>query len=194
MKKGSGNYMKVKIGVSNRHVHLSREDFKILFGHEQIQKDKDLTQTGEYASTSKVSISTEKSIINNVRVLGPFRPYTQVEISKTDSFTLGIKPPVRNSGDILESEVVTIIGPAGKITKQCCIIATRHIHINPKEREERGLKDVEKVSVRIGDEKSSVIEEVYIKESSLGVFELHIDTDDANANLIKNGDEGTIIY
>lgn len=191
--KKEGDIMNVKIGVSNRHVHLTKEDYKILFGNYDIKNEKDLIQVGEFASSSKVSISTEKSTINNVRVLGPFRNYTQVEISKTDSFTLGINPPIRNSGDIEDSEIVTIIGPVGQVRKKCCIIATRHIHINPSDRKELGLANKETVSVKIGDEKSSVLEKVYIKESEFGVFEFHIDTDDANACLIKSGDIGTII-
>ena len=185
--------MNISIGVSNRHVHLTREDYVTLFGDDNIKNEKDLIQTGEYASSSKVSIVTEKSIINNVRVLGPFRNYTQVEISKTDSFTLGIKPPIRNSGDIEGSASVTIVGPVGKVTKNCCIIASRHIHINPIDREKFGLKDRETVSVKIGDEKSSIIENVFIKETEVGVFEMHIDTDDANACLVKSGDIGIIL-
>lgn len=185
--------MNVNIGVSNRHVHLTKEDYITLFGNDEIKKEKDLTQTGEFASSSKVSIATNKSTINNVRVLGPFRGYTQAEISKTDSFVLGVNPPIRNSGDIEDSEVVTIIGPAGQITKQCCIIAARHIHINPTDREKYGLTGKDTVSVKIGNEKSSIIDNVFIKESEIGVFELHIDTDDANACLIKNGDIGIIL-
>ena len=185
--------MNVNIGVSNRHVHLTKEDYITLFGNDEIKKEKDLTQTGEFASSSKVSITTSKSTINNVRVLGPFRSYTQVEISKTDSFVLGINPPIRNSGDIEDSEVVTIVGPVGQVTKQCCIIATRHIHINPIDREKYGLIGKKSVSVKIGNEKSATIDNVFIKETEIGVFELHIDTDDANASLIKNGDVGIIL-
>lgn len=185
--------MNISIGVSNRHVHLTRDDYITLFGNDDIKKEKDLIQIGEYASSSKVSIATEKSIINNIRILGPFRNYTQVEISKTDSFVLGINPPIRNSGDIEHSEVVTIIGPVGQITKQCCIIATRHIHINPIDRQKYGFKDRDFVSVKIGGEKSSIIDNVFIKETEEGVFELHIDTDDANACLVKSGDIGIII-
>lgn len=185
--------MDLNIGVSNRHVHLTKEDYVILFGNDDIKKEKDLVQTGEFASSSKVSIATKKSIINNVRVLGPFRSYTQVEISKTDSYTLGVNPPIRNSGDIKNSEEITIIGPVGKVTKRCCIIAARHIHINPVDRKKLGLNNKETVSVRIGNEKASVLENVFIKESENGVFELHVDTDDANATLVKSGDIATII-
>ena len=121
--------MKVLLGISNRHVHLTEEDYKILFGELPLEKVKDLVQPGEFASNQKVSIKTEKNIINNVRLLGPLRKYSQVEISKTDSFTLGVKPPVRNSGELDGAAEVTIVGPNGEVTKNCCIIAARHLHI-----------------------------------------------------------------
>ena len=186
--------MNINIGVSNRHVHLTREDFFILFGNYDMEKLKDLVQTGEFASTSKVTIKTEKSEIANVRVLGPFRNYTQVEISKTDAYKLGLNPPVRNSGDLDGANEVTIVGPNGQVTKKSCIIATRHIHINKEDRERLGLTNKEYVSVRVGTEKSAILENVFIKESTNGVLEFHIDTDDANANLIKSGDVAEVIF
>lgn len=185
--------MQVKIGISNRHIHLTEEDYKILFNKEDLEKTKDLVQTGEFASTDKVTIRTPKSEISGVRVLGPFRAYSQVEISRTDSYVLGINPPVRDSGDIDDSAEVTIVGPDGEVTKKCCILATRHIHINKEDRQKYGLTDKKYVSVKIGSEKSSILENVSIKETKLGVFELHLDTDDANACLLKNGDMATII-
>lgn len=185
--------MKVLLGISNRHVHLTEEDYKTLFGNDPLEKVKDLVQPGEYASNQKVSIKTEKNIINNVRVLGPLRKYTQVEISKTDSFTLGIQPPIRNSGDLEEAEKITIIGPKGELTKKCCIIATRHLHINKEEREKYGLVGIEKVKVRIESEKTTILEDVFIKESPNYVLELHLDTDDGNASLAKTKDEVEII-
>lgn len=185
--------MEVKIGVSNRHVHLSEEDFKILFKDEVPEKVKDLVQIGQYASNLKVSIKTEKNTIDNVRVLLPIRDYTQVEISKTDSYTLGIKPPVRMSGDLDGAALVTIIGKHGELTKNVAIIAQRHIHINPVERKKLGLTDMEKVDVVVGNEKKATLHDVCLKEDPNGVLEFHIDTDDANANFVSNGDLGQII-
>ena len=101
--------MKVRIGVSNRHVHLKEEDFKKLFGDVVLEKDKDLYQPNQFASIYKLTIKTLKNEIKNVRVLGPFRSYTQIEISKTDAYTLGLNPPIRTSGDLDGSEVVTLI-------------------------------------------------------------------------------------
>ena len=141
-----------------------------------------------------VTIKGPKRSIENVRVLGPNRNYTQVEVSKTDSFTLGIDPPVRNSGDLDLSESVTLIGPNGEVTlKEGCIIATRHIHLSQKHIKQYKLEGKEKVSVRIKGEKGGILENVYLKVADNSFFELHLDTDDANAHLIKNGDIAEII-
>ena len=185
--------MKVKIGVSNRHVHLTHDDYVLLFGNETIKKERDLVQKGQFASSSKVTIKTDKNYIENVRVLGPFRNYTQVEISKTDSYFLGINPPIRNSGDLTDANEITIIGPMGSIVRKSCIIDTRHIHINKSDRDNLGLTNVDYVKVEVGNIKKSILYDVYIKESEDGVFELHLDLDDANACFLKNGDEATIL-
>lgn len=186
--------MQVKIGVSNRHIHLCKEDFDILFGNIEMEKVKDLVQKGEFASNLVVEIATEKSKISKVRLLGPLRPYTQVEISKTDCYALGIDPPVRNSGDLSSASVVTIIGPNGTVTKPCAIIANRHLHINHDDRIALGLENIEKIQIKAGSLKSAILDSVYIKETKEGVLELHLDTDDANANLIKSGDLADLIY
>ena len=185
--------MKVKIGVSNRHVHLTHDDYVLLFGNETIKKERDLVQKGQFASSSKVTIKTDKNYIENVRVLGPFRNYTQVEISKTDSYFLGINPPIRNSGDLTDANEITIIGPMGSIVRKSCIIATGHIHSNKSDRDNLGLTNVDYVKVEVGNIKKSILYDVYIKESEDGVFELHLDLDDANACFLKNGDEATIL-
>ena len=182
--------MNVRIGVSNRHVHLKKEDFIKLFGVDELIKDKDLYQPGQFASIHKVTIKTLKSEIKNVRVLGPFRNYTQIEISKTDSYTLGINPPVRTSGDLDGSEVVTLIGPYGEIETNGCIIADRHIHISKEDKIKYNLGDV--VSVLVGNEKKSILYDVYLKVADGALMEMHIDTDDANGNFVKTGDEGEI--
>ena len=185
--------MKVILGISNRHVHLTEEDYKILFGNEPLNKVKDLVQPGQFSSDKKVSIKTEKRTIDNVRLLGPLRSYTQVEVSKTDSFGLGIDPPIRNSGDLENAAVVTIVGPNGEVTKPCCIIANRHLHINPQQRQELGLVGVDKVSCIIPGEKATRFDNVWIKESEDYTLELHLDTDDRNGSLEQNGYEVEII-
>lgn len=187
--------MKVSIGVSNRHVHLTLDHLKILFGENyELEKKCDLNQPGQYSSTSLVTLKTDKDKIENVRVLGPVRNYTQVEISKTDAYKLGLNPPIRNSGDLKGSSSITIIGPKGKIKiDEGCIIATRHIHILPSQVKAYNLEGVEKVNVKLNGEKGGIITNVYLKVSDDAYFEMHLDTDDANAHLIKNGDIGEIL-
>lgn len=187
--------MNVSIGVSNRHVHLTKEHLKILFGENyELEKKNDLNQPGQYSSTSTVTLKTDKDKIENVRVLGPIRDYTQVEISKTDAYKLGINPPIRNSGDIKGSSSITIIGPKGKIDLiEGCIIATRHIHILPSQVKAYNLEGIEKVNVKLNGEKGGIITNVYLRVSDESYFELHLDTDDANAHFIKNGDIGEIL-
>lgn len=187
--------MKISIGVSNKHVHLTRQHLNILFGDNyELEKKNDLTQPGQFASTAIVTIKTDKSEINNVRVLGPTRDYTQVEISKTDSYKLGINPPIRDSGDLKGSSKITIIGPSGSVDlEEGCIIATRHIHILPSQVKMYGLEGKDTVNVKLFGEKGGIISNVHLKVSEEAFFELHLDTDDANAHLIKNGDIGEIL-
>ena len=188
-----GDYMKINVGVSNRHVHLNNDDYKLLFGDRELTKRNDLTQPNTFASELTVTIKGPKRSIENVRVLGPNRSYTQVEVSKTDAYTLGINPPVRNSGDLFDASEITIIGPNGEITRNATIIASRHIHVDKNIRREHNLEGIEKVSVKIGGEKPGIIENVYLKETEEAYFEMHLDTDDANAFLLKQNDEVEII-
>ncbi len=187
--------MKVSIGVSNRHVHLTLKHLQILFGEDyKLEKRNDLNQPGQFATNSLVTLKTDKDEINNVRVLGPLREYTQVEISKTDAYKLGLNPPIRNSGDLKDSSPITIIGPKGCVKlKEGCIIATRHIHILPSQVKAYNLEGIEKVNVKINGEKGGIITNVYLKVSDESYFEMHLDTDDANAHLVKNGDIGEIL-
>jgi len=188
-----GDYMKVNVGISNRHVHLNNDDYKLLFGDTPFTKRNDLTQPGLFASDLTVTIAGPKRSIPNVRVLGPNRSYTQVEVSKTDSYTLGINPPVRNSGDLSGASQITIIGPKGTITRDAAIVASRHIHVDKNIRKEHNLEGIDMVSVKMGGEKSGIINNVYLRDTEEAYFELHLDTDDANAFLLKQGDEVEII-
>ncbi len=187
--------MKVSVGISNRHVHLTKEDLNVLFGEGfELEKLKDLNQPGQFASTSKLTIKSEKDSIVGVRVVGPTRDYTQIEISKTDAIKLGLNPPVRESGDIKGSSPITLIGPAGTLNlSEGCIIADRHIHITPKQKELYGFSNYDKVNVILPGEKGGIICNVSLKVNEESYFELHLDTDDANAHLIKSGDIATII-
>lgn len=188
--------MRINIGVSNRHVHLTQDDFNLLFGDDQeLEVNRYLTQPGEFASNSFVTLKTDKSSMENVRVLGPLRSYTQIEISKTDAYKLGINPPVRESGDIVGSEGITIIGPKGQIEKtEGCIIASRHIHVTSEDAKKHGFDEQKKYLVKIGGIKGGVMSNVSVKISDNYTFEMHVDTDDANAHFIgKNNNIGEII-
>lgn len=186
--------MKIKVGVSNRHVHLSKSDFEKIFNEgTKFENIRDLTQPGEFASNLKVTLKTDKDIIENVRVLGPLRNYTQVEISKTDAYKLALNPPIRESGDVLNSEDITIIGDNEIKVSSCCIIATRHIHATNEDLIKYNLDPNKKYSVRVFGEKGGVLDNVSIKVSDNYSFEMHVDTDDANAHLIENGQEGMLI-
>ena len=187
--------MKVSIGVSNRHVHLTEEHLKILFGEDfKLEKRNDLNQPDQFASNSIVTIKTDKNSIEKVRVLGPTRPYTQIEISKTDAYYLGLNPPIRDSGDLKGSSPITIIGPKGELNlDEGCIIPTRHIHILPEQLKMYGLEGKDMVNVRLYGEKGGIITNVHLKVSDKSYFEMHLDTDDANAHLVKNGDIGEIL-
>ena len=177
--------MKIRVGVSNRHIHLCKSDADILFGENyEFKKRNDLTQTGEYACEEVVKVSTDKHEFPYVRVLGPLRDYTQVEVSLSDSNLLGINPPVRDSGDLVDSESVWLEGPNGKIYKKnCCIRANRHIHCNKSDNIGHTNGDI--VSVLFNEK---TISDVHVKEKESYVLELHIDKDDAAEFGLSTGD------
>lgn len=187
--------MKVTIGVSNRHVHLTKDTLEKLFGVDyKLENVKNLKQPGQYASNTFVTIKTHKGSIERVRLIGPVRSYNQVEISKTDAYTLGLNPPIRESGDIKGSGQVTLINGDKEVTlDEGCIIATRHIHILPEQLKQYGLKENDKVRVRLYGEKGGIIENVSLKVSEDAYLELHLDTDDANAHMVKSDDIGEIL-
>ena len=183
----------MNVGISNRHVHLTEDDFKKLFNNKELEAVKYLNQPGQFASNLKVTIKTGKSEISGVRVLGPLRDYTQVEISKTDAYKLGLNPPVRESGNLKGSEDITIIGDNEITLKECTIIATRHIHASKEDLVKYNLDASKKYKVKINGEKGGIINNVSIKVSDKAFFEMHLDTDDGNGHLLKCGDTATII-
>lgn len=180
----------VPVGVSNRHIHLSAEHLEILFGKGyELTPIKDLSQPGQFACKEQLTIiGPSLRAIEGVRVLGPIRRESQVEISRTDSFTLKVKPPVRESGDIKGSAPITIIGPKGTVTlKEGCIIANRHIHMSDEEGKAFGLNDGDYVTVEIDGERRTTFYDVQVRVNKAFRLEMHIDTDDANAAGIGNG-------
>ena len=183
--------MKVTVGISVRHFHLTEEDYNQLYD-EPMEVLRPINQPGQFATTKTATIRNGDRKIENVRLIGPARNYTQVEISRTDAYALKLNPPVRASGDLKGASVITIETEKGKIERPACILADRHIHITKEERKNYNLlKD--SYSVKIPGEKGGIFDNVMIKESEKSYYEMHIDTDDANAFGIKSGQEVEIL-
>ena len=181
--------MEVRVGVSNRHVHLTKEDVDILFGKNYELKPRNyLDQPGQYAAEETVTLKTDKNTKEFVRVVGPVRNYTQVEILEEDNEYFGINAPVRNSGDLENSEGIIIIGPKGELNKKnICIIANRHIHINTRDKGD--FKEDQIVSVNVS---GIVLDNVHIKIGDNYSLALHINKDDAKINNIESGAVGIV--
>lgn len=189
------NGYQVPVGVSARHIHLTQQDVETLFGEGyHLTKKKDL-MGGQFASNETVTIVGIKlRAIENVRVLGPVRKASQVEISATDAMKLGIAAPIRESGNVAASAPIAVVGPKGAIyMKEGCIIAMRHIHMSPADAMAAGVHDGDIVSVKADNERGTVFNQVKIRVDSSFTLEMHIDTDEANASKIKTGDKVTII-
>ena len=189
------NGFAVPIGVSARHIHLTQEHVEILFGKGyQLTKKKEL-MGGQYASNEQVTIVGLKlRAIENVRILGPVRKRSQVEISATDAIRLGVKAPIRESGNVKGSAPIAVVGPKGVIyLEEGCIIAKRHIHMDPKDAMAAGVADGQTVSVKADNERGTVFNHVQIRVDESFTLEMHIDTDEANAAKIATGQTVTII-
>ena len=172
----------VPVNISNRHIHLSEEHYAALFGDLPIENIKDLIQRGQFATNRMVDIEGPKKTIGKVRLLGPLRKETQVEISQTDARTLGIETPVRMSGDIAGSAPIRLIGPNGKLElTEGSIIAQRHIHMAPEDAKRFGVADGEKVDVRIEGPRPTTFNDTVVRVRDDFVLEMHLDTDEANA-------------
>ncbi|NBD22386.1 phosphate propanoyltransferase [Paenibacillus glycinis] len=186
---------KVPVGVSARHIHLEQRHVEQLFGPgAELSVFKPLSQPGQYAANETVEIIGPKGSFGKVRILGPVRKRTQLEVSRTDAFSLGINPPVRESGDIDGSVGITIKGPAGEVTiEEGVIVAARHIHFHTSDAERWGIADKKKLAVRLHGERGVVLENVIARVSPEFALDLHIDTDEANAAGAKTGDEAEIV-
>lgn len=187
--------VRVPVGVSARHIHLTQEDVEKLFGEGYQLTRKSELMGGQFASNEQCTIVGLKlRAIENVRILGPVRSKSQVEISATDARTLGVKAPVRQSGDIAGSAPIALVGPKGAVyLKEGCIVAARHIHMPPADADAAGLKDGDMVLVRMGDERGALLEQVKIRVDESFTLEMHIDTDEANACQVKQGDLAIIV-
>ncbi len=191
----SMNGYMVPIGVSARHVHLTQEHVELLFGEGyQLTRKKEL-MGGQFAANEMVTIVGLKlRAIENVRILGPVRRGSQVEISATDAVKLGIKAPIRESGDVAGSAPIALVGPKGALyLQEGCIVAKRHIHMSPRDAAAAGMQDNQVVSVKADNERGTVFNHVQIRVDESYTLEMHIDTDEANGAGITTGDTVTII-
>lgn len=193
--KAAGNGFMVPIGVSARHIHLTQEHVEALFGQGyQLTKKKEL-MGGQFASNETVTIVGLKlRAIENVRILGPVRSKSQVEISATDAIKLGIKAPIRESGNVEGSAPIAVVGPKGALyLKEGCIVAMRHIHMSPKDAQAAGVHDGDIVSVKADNERGTIFNHVKIRVHDSFTLEMHIDTDEANAAKISTGQTVSIL-
>ncbi|WP_302485596.1 phosphate propanoyltransferase [Megasphaera sp.] len=181
---------RIPIGVSNRHVHVSRADLDRLYGKDYaLTRKSELGQPGQFAANETVTLQGPKGTFEHVRILGPVRSQSQVEISKTDSFRLGVKAPIALSGHLQGTPGITLIGPRGTVDLPCgVIIAKRHIHMTPAQAAARHLKDGQIVDVETFGERRGILGDVIIRVSDTAGLEMHIDVDEANACSLSNHD------
>ncbi|WP_028560038.1 phosphate propanoyltransferase [Paenibacillus pinihumi] len=185
----------VPVGVSARHIHLSQEHVEQLFGAGyQLTEMKPLSQPGQYAANETVAVVGSKGSFGKVRILGPARKQTQLEVSRTDAFALGVNPPVRESGSIAGTPGITIQGPAGEVVlEEGVIVAARHIHFHTSDAEKWGIADKQLLQVKLEGERGLILDNVIARVSADFALDMHIDTDEANAAGAKTGDTAIIL-
>ena len=184
----------VEVEASGRHVHLTAEQARQLFGHD-LTKDRPLSQPGQYACKERVTLVGPKGRIERVAVLGPARKEAQVEISLTDDFVLGIDAPVRLSGDVKGTPGITVTGDCGQIQlNQGVMVAQRHIHMHPDDAARYGLKTGDTVSIRCLSARPVILEDVAVRVSDQFATRVHIDFDEANGCGYHKGDLGRIVH
>jgi len=186
----------VTVGLSNKHVHLSKEHINILFGEgHELTPIKDLSQPGQFACDEKVDLVGPKRTIKGVRILGPARKETQVEISLSDGFTLGLSEvPVRDSGKTEGTPGVKLVGPKGEVELEKGVIAaSRHIHMNTSDAVKYGLKDKDIVSVKVGGPRALIFENVLIRVNDEYALDMHLDVEEGNAAGLANCDAVEVI-
>ena len=187
---------KIIIEVSARHVHLAQANLDVLFGKNyQLTKLRKLSQRDEFAANEAVDLKTAKNILRHVRILGPDRDYTQIEMSKTDAFYLGLAPLVKDSGDLQDTPGITIVGPKGEIdAQQGVILSHRHIHCSPAEAQKYNLNNDQLVKVKAMGKRGLVFDQVLIKIRDGYIWRMHLDTDEANAaGIDDSNNQGEVI-
>lgn len=187
---GGRDLFQVPVGVSNRHVHLSRTNMDALFGPGAVlRRKKAMKQPGQFAAEETVTLRGPKGELARVRVLGPLRAETQVEVSVADGYTLGVVPPLRMSGQLDGTPGVEMVGPHGSVRlEQGLIVAARHIHMLPATATRLGLRNGEEVDVEVAGERGGVMRRVVIRATEASDYEMHIDVEEANAYGLKNDD------
>jgi len=186
----------IPVSVSNKHVHLCQADLDALFGSGyQLTPSKDLSQPGQFAAEETINIVGMKGILEGVRILGPLRSNTQVELAQTDARKVGIKAPLRNSGDVKGSPGAVLVGPKGYVVlEQGCIVANLHIHLHSSEGAELGIADQNLVDVYIkGDGKYVCFQNVLVRIGDSHKKDMHIDTDEGNAARVGKDAKGLIV-
>lgn len=181
----------VPVGVSNRHIHLCRADMDALFGPGAVlTRKKAMKQPGQYAAEETVTLKGPRGELKKVRVLGPLRKETQIEISVADGFVLGVRPPLRLSGHLESTPGVEVIGPVGSVIKQGGVIAAlRHIHMTVAMAAELGFRNGEEVDVEVDGARGGILSHVAIRVAEASALEMHIDIEEANALGLKNDDQ-----
>lgn len=185
----------IPVGISNRHVHLSQADLDTLFGSGyQLTKIKDLSQPGQYACKETVTLCGPKGAIEKVRILGPVRPKTQVEVLQGDSFKLGVSAPAKLSGDLSGTPGVTLIGAKGSVQlSEGLMVAQRHIHMTPEDAMAFGVTDGQIVGIQIDGPRGGIYQNVVVRATSTSQLECHVDTEEANAMNINSKTTTTIV-
>jgi len=186
---------RISIGVSNRHIHLSKDDLYTLFGENYVLTlQKELSQPGQFAAKETVTLEGPKGTLEKVRILGPVRKNTQAEISATDCYKLGIKPVIRDSGQHEGTPGLQLIGPQGKVELESGVmVASRHIHLNLEQASEWSLNDGDRVSVQIQSKRPMIFEDVLIRVNEHYQKEMHLDLDEANAALVDGQTQGVLM-
>lgn len=180
---------KFEVMLDNHHVHLRQETVEKLFGVGYVLPQKRYLGGGEYVSTETIDIQGPKGTLKGIRVLGPHRPFDQVELLASDAMKLGVDAPVVESGNLKNACDLTLIGPAGQVTLPCGIVAARHVHICTKTLGELGLKELQTVSVTSGGPRSVTFHNVIVRENTVNdVCVIHMDFEEGNAAGLKNGD------
>lgn len=177
----------IPIEVSARHVHLTREDWDVLFGSATMTNHRTLSQRPNFSAVQRVALRGPKGELKNVAIVGPTRSYTQVELAMTDARSLGITPPLRDSGSLAHAASITIIGPHGEVTRAAAIVQQRHLHLNPNEATALDLRDHQAIKLRVSGPRGGMLENVLVRVHADFSGRVHLDTDEGNAFGITAG-------